>query len=312
MRWTPLALGLVVLALDPAAASADEPISLRLGTLAIDGSRYMKDVLALSQEIEQRTRGAVRLDWVSDGRLGDERAMADLITAGKLDGGGFSETGLAALVPEMVVWGNPGLFRGHEEVDRATSALAPAIRERFAKRGLVFVMWADLGFSQLFSTEDAVRLPDLFARAAPWITMPLDPRLIGEITGGRARAWTVPPLYMLAIGPARARYMWTLRYRYVVGGLVVSRAAWSRLRPADQATVLEVCREWEPRLRASWRRETERGIAALEKSGTRILPVPDAELASFLETSAASRADHAARWGLSELLNRIGDAIKPR
>lgn len=81
MGWIRIAIGLLVLALGPGTARAGEPVTLRLGTLAIDGSRYMKDVLALSREIEERTRGAVRIDWVSDGRLGDERAMADLITA---------------------------------------------------------------------------------------------------------------------------------------------------------------------------------------------------------------------------------------
>jgi TRAP-type C4-dicarboxylate transport system substrate-binding protein len=117
---------------------------------------------------------------------------------------------------------------------------------------------------------------------------------------------------MLAIGQARARYMSALRYSYVVGGLVLSQSAWSRLRPADQATVLEVCREWEPRLRASWRRETERGIAALVKTGTRILPVSDAELATFTEVSARSRAEYAARAGLSELLSKIADSSQAR
>jgi TRAP-type C4-dicarboxylate transport system substrate-binding protein len=312
MGWIRIAIGLLVLALGPGTARAGEPVTLRLGTLAIDGSRYMKDVLALSREIEERTRGAVRIDWVSDGRLGDERAMADLITAGKLDGGGFSETGLAALVPDMDVWRYPGLFRTYEEVDRATAALAPDVRARFAGRDLVFVMWADLGFSQVFSTEPAARLPDLLARAAPWITMPLDPKLIGEITGGRARAWTLPPLYMLAIGQARVRAMSALRYRYVVGGLVVSRSAWSKVRPEDQATLLEVCRAWEPRLRASWRRETERGISALQKAGTQLLPVSGAELASFAEAAARSRTEHAARSGRSELLGKIGAALEAR
>lgn len=310
MGWLRFAIGLMVLALGSATAEADEPVTLRLGTLAIDGSRYMKDVLALSHKIEKRTKGAVRLDWVSDGRLGDERAMVDLITAGKLDGGGFSETGLTALVPDMAVWRYLGLFRTYEEVDRATAALAPAMRERFDRRGLVFVMWADLGFSQVFSTERTPRLRDLFARATPWITMPLDQKLIEEVAGGRARAWVLPPLYMLAIGPTRAAYMSSLRYSYVVGGLVISKAAWSRIRPADQATVLEVCRELEPRLRKSWRRETERAIAVLEKAGTRILPVADGEMATFLEASARSRTEHAARAGLAELLGKIGEASK--
>jgi TRAP-type C4-dicarboxylate transport system substrate-binding protein len=306
------AVALVVLALGPATASADEPVTLRLGTLAIDGSRYMKDVLALSQEIEKRTHGAVRLDWVPDGRLGDERAMAGLITAGKLDGGGFSETGLTALVPDMAVWRYPALFRTYEEVDRATTALAPEMRERFGKRDLVFVMWADLGFSQVFTAGGAEGLQDLLARASTWLAMPLDQKLIEEITAGRARAWALPPLYMLAIGQARARHMSALRYRYVVGGLVISKAALSRLRPKDQATLLDTCRDFEPRLRESWRKETERGIAALQKTGTRILAVSDAELATFTEASIKSRTEHAARTGLSDLLTKIAASSQPR
>jgi TRAP-type transport system periplasmic protein len=312
MGWMRFAIGLLALALGSGTARADERVTLRLGTLAIEGSRYMKDVLALSQDIEKRTRGAVRLEWASDGRLGDERAMASLITAGKLDGGGFSETGLIALVPDMVVWRYPGLFRTYEEVDRATTTLTPAVQERFARRDLVFVMWADLGFSQVFSGERSAGVLDLLARAAPWTPMPLDQQLIREVVGGRARAWALPPLYMLVIGQARARYMSALRYSYVVGGLVLSKAAWSRMRPADQATVLEVCLEWEPRLRASWRRETEQGIAALGKSGTRILPVSDAELATFTAAAARSRTEHAARSGLTELLDKIGESIKAR
>jgi len=310
MSWPRFAIGLLVLVLGSATARADEPVTLRLGTLAVDGSRYMKDILALSQEIEKRTKGAVRLDWVSDGRLGDERAMVDLIAAGKLDGGGFSETGLTALVPDMAVWGYPGLFRSYEELDRATAALTPAMRERFEKRGLVFAMWADLGFSQLFSAEAPGRLRDLLRRATPWLTMALDGKLIREVTSGRARAWAVPPLYMLAIGSGRAAFMSSLRYSYVVGGLVLSRAAWSRLSPADQATVLEICREREPRLKESWRRETARAIAALEKAGTRSLPAADEDVTTFLEDTARSRAEYAARVGLAELLGKIGEASK--
>ncbi|HWO24225.1 MAG TPA: TRAP transporter substrate-binding protein DctP [Kofleriaceae bacterium] len=310
MSWIRIALALLLLLLGAGRARAEEPTKLRLGTLAVDGSRYMKDVLALSQEIEKRTHGAVQLDWVSDGRLGDERAMVELITSGKLDGGGFSETGLTLLVPDMLVWRYPGLFRAYDEIDRATAALTPTVRERFAQRDLVFVMWADLGFSQVFSTESSTGLLDLLARAAPWNAMPLDQKLIGEITSGRARAWAVPPLYMLVIGQTRARYMSALRYSYVIGGLVLSKSAWSRMRPADQATMLDVCRQWEPRLRESWRRETERGIAALTKSGTRLLPVSDAELATFTEVSARSRAEYAARSGLSELLGKITAASK--
>jgi TRAP-type C4-dicarboxylate transport system substrate-binding protein len=308
-----IALGLVmfvVLAAGRAGAHA-EPVRLRLGTLAVDGSRYMQDILALSKEIERRTRGAVRLDWVSGGRLGDEPAMAELLVRGKLDGAGLSETGLIALVPRMAAFQYPGLFQTYGEVDRATAALEPTVRDAFAERAMVFAMWADLGFSHLFSIDPIASLREAISRATPWISMPLDGALSRVIASGRARAWALPPLYTLAIG-SEPRRMSDLRYRYVVGGLVLTRAAWSRLAAADQAVVLAACREWQPKLRESWRRETERGIAALQKAGVRIYASPAAERAAFLEAAAKSRTAHAAQHGLAELTEKIVGALGSR
>jgi TRAP-type C4-dicarboxylate transport system substrate-binding protein len=297
-------LGFAVLVALAANARA-EPVTLRVGTLAVDGSRYMQDILALSKEITKRTRGGVALEWISGGQLGDDQTMADLVVHGKLDGGGFSEIGLGALVPEMAVWRYPGLFQSYDEVDRATTALDPTIREQFAKRNMVFMMWADLGFTHVFSTEPITTLRDMLQKATPWITMPLDGKLTEAVTSGRAHAWALPPLYMLAIGNAKARYMSSLRYRYVVGGLVISQAAWSQLTEAQQATVRDVCRDWQPRVRESWRRETERGIAALEKSGVKIHAVSAAELAAFVDASAKSRVTHAAAAGVAELTAKV-------
>ncbi|MEO8701252.1 MAG: TRAP transporter substrate-binding protein DctP [Kofleriaceae bacterium] len=261
-------------------------VTLRAGTLAVDGSRYMQDMQALAKEIRTRTHGAVRIEWMSGGQLGDEVAMADQLKRGTLDAAGLSETGLVALVPEMTVWRYPGLLRSYAEVDRATAALGPSVRDQFAKRDLVFVMWADLGFSQIFSTEPITTLRDLLRAATPWIAMPLDGKLTAAIAGGKARAWALPPLYMLAIGGAKPRYVADLKYRYVVGGLVMTAAGWAKLAVADQAIVGEVCRDFEPRLRASWRRESDRGLAALAKSGVTVHVVPTAERAGFADASA--------------------------
>jgi TRAP-type C4-dicarboxylate transport system substrate-binding protein len=291
------------------ARAGDDPVRLRVGTLAVDGSRYMLDILALGKEIEKRTRGQVLLDWVSNGQLGDDAAMAKLVIAGKLDGGGFSETGLIAIAPEMAVWRYPGLFQSYGDVDRATAALDDNVRELFAKRGVEFLMWADLGFSHVFSTAPIASLRDLLVRAASWITMPLDGALTDAVASGRAQAWTLPPLFVLAMG-AKPRAMSTLNYRYVVGGLVVGRAAWARLDARQQAIVRDVCRAWQPRIRASWRKETERGVAALRKAGVTTYTPTAGELAAFLEASATSRATHAEVAKLDDLVARIVAAMK--
>ena len=312
MRFT---LALLVVGLLGGDARADQPeerdrVTLRLGTLAIDGSRYMTDIAAFSAEIEKRAR--IELVWSSSGQLGDEAAMLEQITTGKLDGGGFSETGLIAAVPEMAVWRYPGVFRDAAEVDRATAALTPRVREQFARRGLVFAMWADLGFANVFASERADTLRDMLGRASPWITRPLDATLFEPVAKGQARAWAMPPLYVLAIGKVHAKEMSRLPYRYVVGGLVLSNAAWARLDARQQAIVREVCRAWEPKLRERWRAESERGVAALGKLGVRVHPVSARELEAFFGAATKSSATHADKAGLGNEFRALALARLPR
>jgi TRAP-type C4-dicarboxylate transport system substrate-binding protein len=308
MRFTVLAL----VALATRTAHADpgwEPVRLRLGTLAIDDSRYVKDILALAKEIEKRTRGSVQIDWVTGGQLGDDKGMADLVTRGKLDGGGFTEAGLIALVPDMAAWQYPGMFRDYAGVDRATAAVDDAVRKRFVERDLRFLMWADLGFANLFSVDPIPSLRDLLVKAAPSLTLPLDGKLTEAIATGQIRVWALPPLFTLAIANAKPRHMTGLRYRYIVGGLVLSKAAWAKLDVRQQKALLDVCREWQPKIRASWRKETENGIAALTKSGVATRASSEAEVTAFVDASVKSRENHVKPAGVAELVAMIANAL---
>lgn len=248
-------VALLLLVARVAAADPADPIHLRLGTSAVDGSQYMVDMQALADKIAVRTHHAVELDWIGNGRLGDEAALADLVAAGKLDGAGLSEAGLQRLDPSLAALGEPGHLRSYADVDAALAT------RTLAHDGVVLAMWADLGFAHVYSLDPIAALPDL--------PRPITRELTDAIVAGRARTWALPPLYMLALGTQLARYATTIHYRYVVGGLVFSAAALARLTPAQRDAVLETCRTAEPKLRASWRALSERGTATLAKAGVR-------------------------------------------
>src|SRR5262245_16728965 len=120
MSWPrPAALAISLLLVVIGAPSARAQTVLRIGTVAPEGSRYMKDMRSIGTEIERLTDGAVRLKWFSSARLGDEKVQGVTLMdpRGKLDGAGFSGVGLAFLVPEMRVWVYPGMFQNYAEVD---------------------------------------------------------------------------------------------------------------------------------------------------------------------------------------------------
>lgn len=322
-----LAAACVALALNLVAGQARaERVTLRLGTLAVEDSRYMKDIRAMSAEIEKRTGGKVRLKWYPDGRLGDEPAMVDLIAEGRLDGGGFSDVGLAKLVPQMRAWQYPGLFDDYDQVDRATASLGDELGELFSDADVVFAMWADLGFAHVFSSDKIARWDDLLADTL-WFDSGDDALVSAtELLGGSARIapgdglfsaiiagyaarWAMPPLYALAGSVhGHAGYLWQLRYRYVVGGLVIHSSAWARLTERQQKQFLAVCAEWEPKIRKRWRAESKRAVHAIRDSGVKLVGASDADEKALRKASDEHRAAFAERWELADWLERIAAA----
>ena len=86
---------------------------------------------------------------------------------------------------------------------------------------------------------------------------------------------------------------------------MLSRPAWAKLAAVDQEVVVAVSREYEPKLRASWRKETERGIAALARAGTQVTAPSDEEAAWFATVMTKRRPKDG-----GGLLAKIGAAVQ--
>jgi TRAP-type C4-dicarboxylate transport system substrate-binding protein len=322
MRWTGVLAVAITLACFESHARADG-VTLKMGTLAAEGSRYMKDILALSREIEKRTDGKVKLRWYSDGKRGDELEMAAEVKAGTLHGGAFSDVGLVELAPQMRAFQYPGLFRDYAQVDVASSAVFEDVQKLFSDRQLVFAMWADLGFSRIFSsskistvdqvagaplTVDAAEVGTIYGLSLLGIDATSMERdaYITAIAADDVDVWAMPPLYAIANGVhVRARYVWGLPYRYVIGGLVFAQFAWKALTDDQQKIVAEVCREWEPKARERWRAETDDGLQALKKLGISLYRASESQTDAFFELADARRDAYAAHYGVEALMDAL-------
>lgn len=322
-RSQPIAVVALLVALAPARAGAETV--LRLGTVAPEGSRPMKDLRAMTDEIERRSRGEIRIKWFSGGRLGDERAMAGLLGSetGTLDGAAFTDIGLGTLVPEMRFWHFPGLFRDMDEVDFIEQRYREDFVRWFEARGLVLVAWGDVGWIHFIADTPIRSFDDLRRRrawfwaddrvaseAAQFLGLTIHSSSLGELVAqlreGKIDAWCYPPLAIIAWGiQGYARYVSELRWRFMVGALVIRKDVFEALPPDQQAIVLAVGRKWEPRLLKTWRAENEKALAAMIRQGTRLVKVGSEDQEAF---AAAVRPvwDRLARlYGLEDLLRRF-------
>ncbi len=160
----------IVAWLVPGATAGDEPVTLRVGTIAPEGSPYYDACVSGARTITKTTKGAVRIKVFPAASMGDEAQIMASVQAGRLDG--FAGSAVAAFeqVPELALFELPYLFSGSAEVDRSFSAVWPQLRKAMAARGYEALAYTEVGFRHLGTKKPIATLDDL--RKARIRTMP--------------------------------------------------------------------------------------------------------------------------------------------
>ena len=91
--------------------------TIKIATLAPDGSFWMKEVRRGADEIAERTGGRVQIRLYPGGTMGNDQAVLRKMRIGQLQGGMVVGMTLAGISPELQVYGLPLMFRSYEEVD---------------------------------------------------------------------------------------------------------------------------------------------------------------------------------------------------
>jgi TRAP-type transport system periplasmic protein len=71
----------------------------------------------------------------------------------------------------------------------------------------------------------------------------------------------------------------------LVGGLVITKSAWMKVAPADQARILAACQKLEQRLEVEVPRQDTAAVAEMQKRGLKLNAVSGANAAQFRATA---------------------------
>ncbi len=277
----PLLAGIAILVL----ASAAPGRTLKIATIAPEGSEWMREMRQVAKVIEDETQGRVALKFYPSGIMGSDRTVLRKIRAGQLQGGAFTSGALTEIYPDLQLYGTPLLFRSYAEVDYVRARMDEAMIQGLLEGGLVALAITDGGFAYLMSQRPMRRVGDL-AGAKVWIQegdvmsqvafetagvspvqLPLSDvytalqtRLVDTVAG--------PPTGAIALQwHTKMRYLTDVPLTYLVGVFAIDRRAFDRLRPEDQQTVRRVVREAAERLDSSHRQGEENARDALREQG---------------------------------------------
>lgn len=284
-------LCLALLAAVPTGARADDKVTLKVATLAPEGSTWAKVLADADQKLTERSGGRIRLKLYAGGVAGDEPDFVRKMRVGSLHGAGVTSVGLAEIQPALLALQAPATFNSWDELDQARNQLSARLTQLLADKGFVVLFWADVGFAQYF-TQQRIERPEDLRKLKLWVwtqdsvyrtyyevagikAVPLAlPDVLPSLQTGLVDALASPPLATLSLQWfTKFKYMLDVPVSAIIGAAVLTQKALDKLSPADRALLMQVGEETGLAMRAAARKDNDAAVNALKKAGIQVVTV---------------------------------------
>lgn len=247
-------LSLLILLFSMPAMSA----TLKIATVAPEGSQWMKDMRASAKEILERTDGRVVVKYYGGGVMGNDKKVLNRIRLGSLQGGALTPTALAHQYSALNLYGLPLVFNSEEEAIFVRSRMDGKLQKGLEEAGFVNFGFAAGGFAILMSNTRITSLADLKGKKV-WVpegdtvsyksmealslspvTLPLTDVLTGLQTG-LIDIVAMPPIGALVLQwHTKIKYIIELPLVYTLGFMAIDKRAFGKLSAEDQAIIRDV------------------------------------------------------------------------
>jgi TRAP-type C4-dicarboxylate transport system substrate-binding protein len=306
------------------AGAAVHAATLKIATVAPEGSQWMLDLRAAAKEVEARTDGRVKFKFYGGGVMGNDKKVLRKIRIGQLHGGIFTANGLADRYADILLYGLPMVFQSQEEVDYVRERMDPILKAGLEEAGLVSFGFAGGGFAKLMGNEPVTRIDDLRGRKV-WapegdrvsyetmedmelspVVLPITDVLTGLQTGLLEYIATPPVGAVVLQWYTKVKYVTEYPFAYTLAAMAIDKKPFSRLTEADQQVVTDVFSTAYEKFEMQSREDNESAEEALRSNGLQFVGLDLDRMAGIQETVAESSRRMAAEGVFSiELLDQM-------
>lgn len=259
--------------------------TLKIATLAPDGSSWMKELRVAAKEIETTTQGRVIVKFYPGGVMGPDAVVLRKMRLGQLQGGVLTSSELAAVYPDAIIYGMPFMFDNWTEVDKARALIDPQLAKGFEAKGYKMLGASGIGFAYLMGIKpihtraemNSIKLwipqNDVIAERVfkqggiTPIPLPLGDVFTSLQTGLVDTVANTPSGAVALQWHGKVRGMVDLPMSFVVGFMVLDMKAYQKLGPADQVIVSKIFGAAAKRMDANIKRDDAAALAAMKKQG---------------------------------------------
>ena len=260
-------------------------VTLKIATVAPNGSQWMTDMRVSGDEIKERTDGRVLIKYYGGGVKGDDSKVLGLIRIKQLQGGVFPPSALAAIYADLNLYGMPLVFDSEEEVAFVRKRMDARLQQGLEAAGFVSFGFATSGFANIMSRTSVTTLGDLKGKRV-WVpdgddisyvsmkslslnpvTLPLTDVLMGLQTG-LIDIVAIPPIVALVLQwHTKVKYVTRVPLVYTIGFMAIDKKSFEKISAEDQTIVREVMSKTYENFDRINLMDNENAFKALVKSG---------------------------------------------
>ena len=298
--------------------------TIKLATLAPEGSSWMNAMRAGASEIATRTEGRVKFKFYGGGVQGNDKTVLKKMRIGQLHGGAFTSTALVDFQKDAVLYGMPMLFNNLEEVQFVRERMDDKLRALIEQAGYVNFGFAGGGFAHIMSIRPIANLDDLSglkvwvpdgdrvsyeaakALGVSPVTMPLTDVLTGLETELIDTIMNSPAGTIVLQWNTKVSYITEFPLAYVFAMLVINKKYFNKIAPADQLVVREVMEAIYQGFDQEGNDDNDKAFKALIDDGMKVVIPDQGQIPQWQEATRKSNHRLAAE-GLVDaaLLNEI-------
>ena len=312
----------VFLLVSPPSAAA-KTTTIKIATLAPEGSSYIQTLNDLNAELKQKTNNDVRLRIYPGGVLGDENDMRRKMYVGQIHGAVLTSAGLSGIFSEMDVFQIPFLFENYDEVDYVVEKMDAFFKKGLKDKGYILLGWSEAGFIRLLSTHPIASLEDLRkAKVWTWEEAPMAKAIFDEagvsaiplslpdvlvgLQTGLVEVVYAPPAGAISLQWfTKTKYMTEVPLMYLIGGIVLKINVFNKLSPDHQQVLMELCAKYLNQLKLVVRQENKEAIKVMAKHGVKLIYPSEDQIENFKRVSKNAMHNQTGKSFSAKVKNEI-------
>jgi TRAP-type transport system periplasmic protein len=272
------------------AAPAMAQSALKMNISLAQNSHYGVAIDTFAREVEKRTDGRYHIQNFYSGALGAERESIEALQLGTLDLTMTSTGPVPNFVPDIAILDIPFLFRDYAHARAVLDGpIGQAMLKKFEPKGIEALAWGENGFRNMTNSKHPVTVPaDLRGLKMRTMENPVHIqayRAFGIIPTPMAftevftalQQGTVDgqenPLSVIEAAKLDQvqKYLTLTRHVYSPALILMSKAQWDKLSPADKQAFHEAAKEAVKANRARIDDDEKKAVADLRSKGMQIV-----------------------------------------